>query len=608
MSTVIQFTEEQVTVAIDPVVNTVEVADENPVVAFEQENVYVVLGDDPARLGTIDHNRVLGRVLPGTGDVTQLTPTELTTLVEPFTESTSGAVSAPGTADETKFLRDDGVWAVPPGAGGGGTITEVTADEINIHVDSSVPVHPVISMKEMPAETFKGRPLDAGPGDPLNLTMTELRAMLGLGQGSEVRGASFVGFNSRIHIPTGKVNITIKEDCRIKKCVILTQGGNGSCVVDIQKVPYASFPPTSANSIVGATPPTIVNNIKYTDAALSDWTTVLSEGDTLQFELVSTDLFRAIFVFLILQPVMSLPTDGYTDARVREIFAEELANGNIIVTGSTYNFTLFGGLAEDLILWDTLGQPSGPVTVNFRIPAGAVIRSSSTSNAALDCRGFASGSEINIINLGAILGKGGKGGDGGNASNTNGEAGGSGQTGIGGKAPTAGFPGGDAIVLGDPGVTINITNANGYIFGGGGGGAPGGFTIKFTGQLHVAAAGPGGGGAGGGLPGDPGSGFAASSGAMTTAVSGIATPGGSSRNSGGGTGGVGSENGLAEGGDGGAGGPWGANGSVGQSPTGQDKDFAAPPAGLAGKAIKLNGVSVTFVSGNDSTHVKGAVS
>lgn len=607
MSTVVEFTEAQVTVAVEPVVHVVEVADPNPVVAVEQENVYVVLGDDPLILGLMQQDHVLGRISPGTGDVEQLDGTQLATIIDEFTEETKGLVPPPHTITGQQFLADDGVWKTVA-AGGGGTITEITGDEVNIHVDSSVPIHPVISMKEMPAETFKGRPLDAGPGDPLNLTMTELRAMLGLGQGSEVRGASFVGFNSRIFVPVGKCSLTIKEDCRIKKCVVLTQGGIGSCVVDIQKVPYASYPPDSADSIVGTTPPTILNNIKSQDTDLSDWTTVLSAGDTLQFELISSTVFSAVFVFLVLQPVMSLPTDGYTDERVREIIAEELALGSVIITGDHYDFTLYGGIAEDLILWDVLGQPTGPITITFRNPSGAVIRATSTSNAALDLRGFASGTTGSFINLGSVLGKGGKGGDGGNAGNTFGEDGGSGRRGIAGKAPTAGYDGGDAIILGDPGVSWEFTNANGYIFGGGGGGAPGGFTISFTGDANVAATGPGGGGAGSGLPGDPGSGFASTTTTLSTATSGLGTPGGSTRTTGGGIGGVGDEAGSAEGGDGGDGGTWGADGDTGQSPTGQSRDFPAPSPGIGGRAVRLNGGSVTFLSGNDSTHVKGLVS
>lgn len=181
-------------------------------------------------------------------------------------------------------------------------------------------------LADMNEGTIKGRAEGAGTGNPADLTMDELRAMLHLGSGAEVRGASFAGFNSALRVPVGKVNITIKEDCTISKCVVLTQGGPGSCVIDIQREDFADFPPDSSDSIVGATPPTITADVKYEDEALTDWFTTLSAGDTLQFELLSTSNFTAIFVFLVLQPVGSQATDGYTDDRVREILAEEFAN------------------------------------------------------------------------------------------------------------------------------------------------------------------------------------------------------------------------------------------------------------------------------------------
>ena len=37
-----------------------------------------------------------------------------------FTAGAAGLVPAVGTVDGTKYLRDDGTWAVPPGGGGGG--------------------------------------------------------------------------------------------------------------------------------------------------------------------------------------------------------------------------------------------------------------------------------------------------------------------------------------------------------------------------------------------------------------------------------------------------------------------------------------------------------
>lgn len=66
----------------------------------------------------------------------------------------------------------------------------------------------------------------------------------------------------------------------------------GSIIVNVWKCTYAAFnPPTTpaaANSITSATPPTISAAKKSQDAALAGWTTDLSEGDVLAFQVPST--------------------------------------------------------------------------------------------------------------------------------------------------------------------------------------------------------------------------------------------------------------------------------------------------------------------------------
>jgi hypothetical protein len=67
-----------------------------------------------------------GRTTAGTGDPEDLNVTQATAMLNVFTTSTKGlAPTSPG--GTTSFLRADGTWAVPPGAGGGGTVTAVTA-------------------------------------------------------------------------------------------------------------------------------------------------------------------------------------------------------------------------------------------------------------------------------------------------------------------------------------------------------------------------------------------------------------------------------------------------------------------------------------------------
>jgi hypothetical protein len=66
---------------------------------------------------------VKGRVAAGTGTPTDLTTTQLTTLVNTFTTTLSGAAPASG-GGTTNFLRADGTWNAPPDTG----ITQLTGD------------------------------------------------------------------------------------------------------------------------------------------------------------------------------------------------------------------------------------------------------------------------------------------------------------------------------------------------------------------------------------------------------------------------------------------------------------------------------------------------
>ena len=196
-----------------------------------------------------------------------------------------------------------------------------------------------------------------------------------------------------------KIPIHIAEDATIKKVVVLTVGGPGDVVIDIWKDAFASYPPSVSESICGGNLPTITNGESFEDSTLTDWTTVVSQGDTLMVVLDSVSGFDDIVVALELEPVGSIDTDGYTDARVREIIAEEGAQGTIVNEGDSFTITLGGGVYEDIDVFAMCGSPAGVVEVTFTNPAGTVVRSSSTARAALNFAGFASGSLNQLIAL-----------------------------------------------------------------------------------------------------------------------------------------------------------------------------------------------------------------
>ena len=256
------------------------------------------------------------------------------------------------------------------------------------------------------------------------------------------------------------------------------------------------------------------------------------------------------------------------------------------------------------------GYIAGKSDITITVNSGIYLYSTSTGTPGLALSGGTSGDTVTLVNNGYIMGQGGAGGS------------------------STGNAGGTALSLGFN-TTVNNTNASAYIGGGGGGG--GGWT---------GTSGGGGGGAGGGA-GNGGSGGTGGGGGAIGSVGGNA---GGTYNAGAGggrifpgTGGVGGNVGTATfatgggagggggggqagkppsywtGGSGGAGnaagttpigsnaygsgggGGWGASG--GASLHGAGTSYAG---GAGGKAVNLNGNTVTWVSGN-TTRVYGSV-
>lgn len=217
------------------------------------------------------------------------------------------------------------------------------------------------------------------------------------------------------------------------------------------------------------------------------------------------------------------------------------------------------------------GNPASRVDVTLIIESGVDIYATATTNAGWRTgTGWAVGSTLRVVNRGNGYGKGGDGGDGASMVANGGN----------------GRDGGPAIEIEDSNVAVSIDNTDGFIGGGGGGGAGGGSN----------SGGGYGGGGGGGRSRSP--------------TSGGAKGGGSA---GGGTGGNESGKGSGGGGDpgtvlagkkGGGGGDWGASGG------GADDGFfhASGSKGKGGPAVDLNGNSVTWLGGFNSSQVKGAVS
>lgn len=266
----------------------------------------------------------------------------------------------------------------------------------------------------------------------------------------------------------------------------------------------------------------------------------------------------------------------------REVFTKTIT---LTISANTNDYNIF----------TEAGSPTSPVNVEVTINGGVTVGATSTSNAAIDTGTLPAGSYVTITNNGDIIGAGGAGGqpDGLVSSGSNCPSDGSAQN---------GGDGGDAI---NAQLDITIDNTSGNIFGGGGGGGGGGIAtfIRLATDIDICCGGGGGGGAGnngggGGLPSQH------TSCTNITFYDGTSGSSGSTVGGAGGSGGCGPSNCGADGSDGGGYGENGIDGNAASSGSVGGETLG----GAAGKAVELNGNSITWLGGNNPTQVKGAAS
>lgn len=103
-------------------------------------------------------------------------------------------------------------------------------------------------------------------------------------------------------ITTGvKGYIPVGFDCEIDRVEILADQ-TGSIVIDVWKDTYANYPPTDADSITASAVPTISSSNKDEDETLTGWTTAISQGDILGFNVDSaTTITRATIALRVIK-------------------------------------------------------------------------------------------------------------------------------------------------------------------------------------------------------------------------------------------------------------------------------------------------------------------
>jgi len=120
---------------------------------------------------------------------------------------------------------------------------------------------------------------------------------------TKIAAIAFVIDGGGSAIATGvKGDLMIPFDCTIASATVLADQ-SGSIVIDVWKDTYANFPPTSADTITASAKPTLSSAAKSQDATLTGWTTSISAGQTLRFNVDSASTVTR--VTLILKAVKS---------------------------------------------------------------------------------------------------------------------------------------------------------------------------------------------------------------------------------------------------------------------------------------------------------------
>lgn len=97
-------------------------------------------------------------------------------------------------------------------------------------------------------------------------------------------------------ITTGeKGHLEVPFNCTVQGWTIGADQ-SGSIVVDVWKDTYANYPPTVADTIAGSEKPTLSTATKNQDLTLTTWTTSLTKGDILAFNVSSITTVTRVLV------------------------------------------------------------------------------------------------------------------------------------------------------------------------------------------------------------------------------------------------------------------------------------------------------------------------
>lgn len=100
-------------------------------------------------------------------------------------------------------------------------------------------------------------------------------------------GAHWTGGGGSLSTPIPDVSVRCPFNGEIIEATLLGEGSGGSCVVDIWKASYTSYPPNVSDTITASAKPTLSSADKYSDTTLAGWTKTITAGQVLTFHLES---------------------------------------------------------------------------------------------------------------------------------------------------------------------------------------------------------------------------------------------------------------------------------------------------------------------------------
>lgn len=110
----------------------------------------------------------------------------------------------------------------------------------------------------------------------------------------------FDGLGSEL-VPGIWGDVPVHFDGVILRWRLTSTFGPGDLQVDVWKTDYAGFPPTVADTITGSDVPTLSADEKAESTALTGWTTAVSAGDMLRFNIDSVSGVTKATLTLTLQ-------------------------------------------------------------------------------------------------------------------------------------------------------------------------------------------------------------------------------------------------------------------------------------------------------------------